>query len=141
MKKMQSKHYPNIGETLFSAELPNGLRLRVVPKPGFRSFYAVFATHYGGAHRRFQLDGRAVDTPAGVASDLRSLTDSQGELEGYYLSQALDGDGCSPLELAELVENVSKDGLVRIANSVECDLIYFLEGNGDTEEDDEDDAE
>ena len=32
---------------------------------------------------------------SGVASDLRSLVDSQGELEGYYLSQALDGAGCS----------------------------------------------
>ena len=67
MKKMQSKHYPGIDETLFFATLPNGLRLRVVPKAGFNSFYAVFATDYGGAHRRFRLDGRTVDTPAGVA--------------------------------------------------------------------------
>ena len=64
---MQCKTYPGIGETLFSATLPNGLRLRVIPKAGFNSFYAVFATDYGGAHRRFSLDGRTVDTPAGVA--------------------------------------------------------------------------
>ena len=79
---------------------------------------------------------------SGVASDLRSLTDSQGELEGYYLSQALDGAGCSPLELAELVEQVTKEDVVAVANSVECDLIYFLEGDSEAEEDDdEDDAE
>ena len=64
---MESKHYPGIGETLYSETLPNGLRLRVIPKPGFRSRYAVFAANYGGAHRRFTLDGRTLDTPAGVA--------------------------------------------------------------------------
>lgn len=64
---MQSKQYPGIGETLFSAVLPNGLRLRVVPKAGFSSYYAVFAADYGGAHQRFVLDGRTVETPAGVA--------------------------------------------------------------------------
>ena len=64
---MKRLDYPNIAERLYTAVLPNGLRVQVVPKPGFSSFYAVFATNYGGAHRRFEIDGRHVDTPAGVA--------------------------------------------------------------------------
>ena len=64
---MENKAYPHIGETLYSETLPNGLRLRVIPKKGFRSRYAVFAANYGGAHRRFTVDGRTADTPAGVA--------------------------------------------------------------------------
>lgn len=64
---MQSKNYPNIGETLYCATLSNGLKLNVVPKPGFSTCYAVFAANYGGAHRRFTVDGRQADTPAGVA--------------------------------------------------------------------------
>lgn len=78
---------------------------------------------------------------SGVASDLRALTDSQGELEGFYLSQAIAGPDCSPMELAELAETVSREQLIEIAKSVECDLIYFLKGregsdeDGDTEED------
>lgn len=64
---MQKTEYKNIGETLYACTLPNGLRVRVLPKPGFNSFYAVFATNYGGAHRAFTLDGRHIDTPAGVA--------------------------------------------------------------------------
>ena len=64
---MQKHDYPNIGETLYSAELPNGLQLRVVPKKGFATFYAAFAANYGGADRRFELDGETIDTPAGVA--------------------------------------------------------------------------
>lgn len=69
----------------------------------------------------------------GVASDLRALMDSQGELEGFTLSQAIDGHDYGPLELAELVEAVTKEELSAIARSVECDLIYFLSG---TEEED-----
>ena len=64
---MESRDYPNIGEKLYSTVLENGLRLNVVPKAGFSTCYAVFATNYGGAHRRFQLEGETIDTPAGVA--------------------------------------------------------------------------
>ncbi len=64
---MDRREYTNIGEVLYSSVLPNGLRLNVVPKAGFSTRYAVFATNYGGAHRRFSLDGKTVDTPAGVA--------------------------------------------------------------------------
>lgn len=62
------KHdYPGIGETLYTAALDNGLEIRVVPKKDFSTIYAAFATNYGGACRRFTVDGRALDTPAGVA--------------------------------------------------------------------------
>lgn len=64
---MESRDYPNIGEKLYSTVLENGLQLNVVPKTGFSTRYAVFATNYGGAHRRFQLEGQTIDTPAGVA--------------------------------------------------------------------------
>lgn len=64
---MNKTEYKNIGETLYSCKLDNGLEIRVVPKPGFSSFYAVFGTNYGGAMRRFEIDGKTIDTPAGVA--------------------------------------------------------------------------
>ena len=32
------------------------------------------------------------------------------------------------MELAELVEDVTKEDIVSIARSVECDMIYFLRG-------------
>ena len=64
---MKRTELPAIGETLYTAELPNGLPIRVMTKPGFRRSFAVFATNYGGADRRFTLGGRAIETPAGVA--------------------------------------------------------------------------
>lgn len=64
---MLKREFKNIGETLYTSTLKNGLRICVVPKPGYNSFFAVFATNYGGAHRSFTLDGEYIDTPAGVA--------------------------------------------------------------------------
>ena len=64
---MTTKAYPRLGETLYTTTLPNGLTIHVVPKPGFRSYYAVLAANYGGDHRRFSLGGEMIDTPAGVA--------------------------------------------------------------------------
>ena len=76
-----------------------------------------------------------------VAGDLRALVDGQGELEGFYLAQALDGPECSPLELAELCEEVTRESLVAVAQSVDCDMIYFLTGGGETDGEEDGDAD
>ena len=64
---IKKTEYKNIGETLYYGELANGLRICVVPKPGFGSYYAIFGTNYGGAMRDFELEGEKIHTPAGVA--------------------------------------------------------------------------
>lgn len=64
---METLRYDKINETLVTQTLPNGLRICVVPKRDFAKTFAMFATNYGGADRRFQLAGEWVDTPAGVA--------------------------------------------------------------------------
>ncbi len=74
---------------------------------------------------------------AGIASDLRSMSDVQGDLEGFYLANTIDGLDCSPEELAELVEEVELDEVKAIANSIELDLIYFLTGSGEEDEDED----
>lgn len=74
---------------------------------------------------------------SGIASALRSGMDSQGELEGFFLSQTLAGLDYGPMELAQLVEEVTKDSVVSVAKSVECDLVYFLKGSGEAAEDEE----
>ena len=64
---MNKLDFPRIGESLYTETLPNGLRVYVLPKKGFSRSVAMFATHYGGADRRFLLDGQWHDSPAGVA--------------------------------------------------------------------------
>ena len=63
----------------------------------------------------------------------------------FWLSQATAGLDYGPTELAALVEEVTKERVAAIAQSVECDLIYFLcagDGDGNAEEEEEsDDAE
>ncbi len=77
----------------------------------------------------------------GVASDLRAMTDSPGELEGFYLAQALDGLDYGPLELAELAEEVTREQVAAIAADAECDMIYFLRGGENAPEEEDADAE
>ena len=77
---------------------------------------------------------------AGVISDLRSIPDSQGALESFYLSQAVVGADYSPTDLAELVNEVTAEQVSAIAKSVECDQIFLLKQESDPE-DDNDDAE
>lgn len=59
--------YPNIDERLYSTVLENGLRVLVVPRPGFLKKYAFFAANYGGAARAFRLDGRRSRRPRACA--------------------------------------------------------------------------
>ena len=64
---MNRLDYPAIGETVYETTLPNGLTVIVAKKPGFQRSFAMFATNYGGADRRFRCGGEWIDTPAGVA--------------------------------------------------------------------------
>ena len=42
---MNRTEYNGVGETLYTGTLRNGLPIFVVPKPGFRRSFAVFATN------------------------------------------------------------------------------------------------
>lgn len=64
---MKIRKFDSIGETLYEETLPNGFRMFAVPKKGFRSNFAMISVKYGGAYRSFTLDGKDIETPAGVA--------------------------------------------------------------------------
>lgn len=64
---MEIRSFENLSETLYSTKLPNGLTVNVLPRGDYSKSYAMFATNYGGADRRFRLAGQWLDTPAGVA--------------------------------------------------------------------------
>lgn len=91
---MQKINYANIGETLYTDTLENGLSIQVLPKAGFNKSYAVFATNYGGADRRFLIDGQWVNTPAGVAHFLEhKMFDTP---DGGNALAVLSANGASP---------------------------------------------
>lgn len=90
---MRPAVYESLGETVYQDTLPNGLEVRVVPKPDHARKYAFFAARYGGMDTRFQLGGRWLDTPAGIAHYLEhKMFDTR---EGNAL-QELAKNGAEP---------------------------------------------
>ena len=76
-----------------------------------------------------------------LSSAYRSLRDSQGALESYYVNNALDGLLLTPEEMAGLVDEITAEDVQRIARSVVLDLVYFLHGDAPEEEDEETEEE
>lgn len=64
---MNERIFPGLCEKIYEDTLPNGLRIKVVPKRGFARSYAFFATDYGSMDTRFRLDGKDYVSPDGVA--------------------------------------------------------------------------
>ena len=90
---MKETFYQRIGESVYREKLSNGLQLCVVPKPEHAESYAFFATRYGGMDTRFQLEGKWLDTPAGIAHYLEhKMFDTK---EGNAL-QELAQNGAEP---------------------------------------------
>ena len=90
---MNQTYYERIGESVYRETLPNGLQICVVPKPEHAKKYAFFATRYGGMDTRFQLNGKWLDTPAGIAHYLEhKMFDTK---EGNAL-QELAKNGAEP---------------------------------------------
>ena len=64
---MDKQYYPALDETLYRTKLPNGLKVMVMPKPGFTKKLAYFVTDFGAVHTHFTLNGEEKTAPAGVA--------------------------------------------------------------------------
>lgn len=66
---MQSTYYKQIDETVYEAELNNGLKLFVIPKTGFQKTFVTYTTQFGSLDRKFKPHGSEdyVTVPDGVA--------------------------------------------------------------------------
>lgn len=64
---MIRKDFPALGEHYFEEKLPNGLTVRVIPRPGFAKKFAFLATDFGSIDMRFSFAGKDYAVPAGVA--------------------------------------------------------------------------
>ena len=64
---MSMKQYPLIGESLYETQLPNGLRIRLIPKKGFNRKLAFLAVDFGSIDTSFVLNGTEYVVPDGIA--------------------------------------------------------------------------
>ncbi len=88
---MNYKEYPDLGERLYEAALPNGLLVRVVPKPGFAKTYGFLAADYGSIDTAFCLNGVHRTTPLGVAHYLEHKMFDMPEGSAMQLFSQLGG--------------------------------------------------
>ena len=64
---MKHTEYQSLGESCFSAVLPSGLQLRIVPKRGFARKYAFLAVNFGAVDTAFFQNGSRRRVPDGIA--------------------------------------------------------------------------
>ena len=60
MSELRELRCERLDESFFDAELPCGLRLRVVPRPGFQRRYAAVAVDFGSIDQEFVVPGQEV---------------------------------------------------------------------------------
>ena len=63
-----------------------------------------------------------------MQNSLRSVGDSLGSLEDWYLTQTLCGSSDSPADESALLAQVTREEIIEAANRVTLDTVYFLTG-------------
>ncbi len=90
---MNVLEYSRCGVRIHEGKTSAGLQVFVFLMEGFQSKYAFFAAKYGGCDRRFLLDGRWTDTPAGIA---HYLEHKMFDMPGYNVMERFSALGASP---------------------------------------------
>lgn len=70
----------------------------------------------------------------GILSGIKSIDDEQDTELTYVFGQELSNDKTTLDEYAKKVQNVSREDIVKIANSIRINTIYFLKNNEATKE-------
>ena len=91
------------------------------------------------ACRRGEIDEREFETARRrMITSFRGVSDSPDALDSFYLTQELRELRCDPAEMIGLAQMAVPEDLVRVAESVLLDTVYFLkpkEGGGTDEAD------
>ena len=64
---MERSYYRMLNQEIVSHTCPNGLKICIFPKPGFRRAYAMLAVNYGSIDVCFDTEGGKYESPKGVA--------------------------------------------------------------------------
>jgi Predicted Zn-dependent peptidases len=75
-----------------------------------------------------------------IVNGYRTINDSSSDLEAWYMNRMLAGLTSSPEEAIDLINSVTKDDIIEVANKITLDTIYFLNGTltgGDEDNEDE----
>lgn len=87
---MQTFPYPHVQETICYEQLPNGLKVYILPKEGFQKTYATFSTKYGSIDNHFRVEGQSeIRVPDGIAHFLehKMFEEPEGDIFATFASQ------------------------------------------------------
>ncbi|WP_058303995.1 EF-P 5-aminopentanol modification-associated protein YfmH [Gorillibacterium timonense] len=88
-------------EKLYKEELPNGLTVYVLPKPGFSKTYATFTTDFGSVDNHFRLDGgKDIRVPDGIAHFLehKMFEEPEGDIFATFASHGASANAFTGFE-------------------------------------------
>ena len=71
----------------------------------------------------------------GIISGIKAIDDEQDTEITYFFGQELTGSKISLEEYIEKIQKVSKDDIIKVANSININTIYFLKDNSTAKED------
>lgn len=86
---MEAIPFTKLQETIYHEQLPNGLNVYILPKPGFQKTYATFSTRYGSIDNHFQVEGQdEVRVPDGIAHFLehKMFEEPEGDIFAKFAS-------------------------------------------------------
>ncbi|MBD2862005.1 EF-P 5-aminopentanol modification-associated protein YfmH [Paenibacillus oceani] len=134
---MQTIPFTRLKETLYYEQLPNGLKVYVLPKPGFHKIYATFSTKYGSIDNHFQVEGKQeVSVPDGIAHFLehKMFEEPTGDIFATFASQGASANAFTSFDrtvyLFSATEQVTEN-LTTLINFVQNP--YFTEQNVEKE--------
>ncbi len=134
---MRTIPYPHVKETLYAAELPNGLSVFVLPKEGFQKTYATFTTKYGSIDNDFQVEGEARrKVPDGIAHFLehKMFEEPTGDIFSVFAAQGASANAFTSFDrtayLFSATEHI-KENLSTLLDFVQNP--YFTDANVEKE--------
>lgn len=68
-----------------------------------------------------------------LTTSFGSIKDSQNATENFFYNQLIYGSSDTPDSFLEKLYRVDRDAIIRAANTVQLDTIYFLKGEGSNE--------
>src|SRR5690554_4684887 len=132
---MEMINYPHLNETLYVEKLPNGLNVRILPKPGFQKTYAVFSTRYGSVDNHFKLsDGTEKRVPDGIAHFLehKMFEEQEGDVFSRFADQGASANAFTSFDRTSYLFSATdhiEENITTLLNFVQNP--YFTDENVD----------
>lgn len=77
------------------------------------------------------LDSELLASKMSITDTAKSVTDSMNGIDGWYSDRLFETNPLSPEDFAARVETLTKDDIVKAAQKVQLDTVYFLGGLND----------